>query len=153
MQDLLTYLTIIAAVVFVLYGITARKTGWHPSKVFGHLRANGANGGIKLVVIATAIVGILLSIIYQKALAEEWHYFERTTLFAGIDHDIRNVPVFCYQGGVNDRLTSNVGIKQHLIGRGGIDILAQYTHHSCALNKDKPTYDAVGVTVEWTFKR
>lgn len=155
MQDLLTYLTIIAAVVFVLYGITARKTGWHPSKVFGHLRANGAALGIKVVIVATVVIGLLLSLIYQKAVAEEWRYFDRTTIFAGIDHDLHifDIPVFCDRGDINDTLTSNIGVRQHIFGRGGIDFLAQYTHHSCVLNKDKPTYDAVGFAIEWTFKR
>ena len=154
MSDILFYVSLMGGVLFALYAITAATVGWNPKTVMAHLKSNGASGGIKAVIIASILLGIILTVAYNKASAsDEFRYLTHTTVFAGLDYDVKSTPVFCYQGDVNDRLTSNVGIKQHLIGRGGIDILAQYTHHSCALNKDKPTYDAVGVMIEWTFKR
>lgn len=48
-------------------------------------------------------------------------------------------------------MTETLGQKQVLIKYKGANVYAQYAHHSCALNKDRPTYGAVDLGVEYTI--
>lgn len=154
MKDIIFYSQMMTGITFFLYVITALKVGFNPLKVLKHLKANGAYTGIQAVLYAVLLLGIVFTFLYsQKSEAKEFSYFEYTAIYAGLDYDVKSTPVFCYQGDVNDRLTSNVGLRQHLVSKNNISVLANYTHHSCALNKDKPTYDAVGLQLEWKFMR
>lgn len=116
------------------------------------------DGKARLGILVVSIGGILailfLSVLYSEDVnASELTWFESTTIFLGLDTDINN-KVFCYSGSkVNDTLTSNAGLRQNLFKYGNASVSAQYTHHSCALNTDKPTYDAIGLQLEWTLKR
>ena len=87
----------------------------------------------------------------QEAEEPEVKWFTHTTLFAGVDYDPSST--FCVKGTGDDNLTSNFGLRQNLLKRGDVSVTTTYTHHSCALNEDKPTYDAIGISVEWTFWR
>lgn len=150
MNDFTSFISILILTVTVLYTVTAFKVGWKPSSVIKRLEKSGARKGITMAVVAVVLLGLVFSFVYAE---EEYKYFGSTTVFAGIDYDLKNTPIFCEEGDVNDRLTSNFGIRQHLIGKGHVDVSAQYTHHSCALNRDKPTYDAVGLQLKWKFQR
>ena len=149
------YILLIGVLItyIVLLGITTKKQG-SVKKAIKVLNKEGATKGILMAGAVTLILSLLLILIYKPANAAplDLSYFERTTVYAGLDVDV-NHKNFCYSGGTNDRLTSNLGVRQHLISVNDIEFLGTYTHHSCALNRDKPTYDAVGLSIEWTFKR
>ena len=150
-------MTVIAtlAVVF-LYVKTAMHSGWKPSEVkryFTEGDGRNAHKDIIAVILAVILLGSLLTAGYKAFASEpEWDYLRETTIFVGLDYDIHN-KVFCEPSGADDRLTSNVGVRQHLISRDNVSANLQYTHHSCALNRDAPTYDAVGIIFEWKFTR
>lgn len=145
------YLGSSAMLVFItlLFVYVAIKTKSNP---FKYLIANRAMSGIGMVLVVTIIAVLTLMSFYGTAEASEKRWFAYTAVFAGLDMDINN-QVFCYQGATSDRITSNVGARQNILEYDNLSINATYTHHSCAIEKDKPTYDAVGLQVEWKFRR
>ena len=120
---------------------------------------NTENGSLTGIILAAVVFPIVMAgaiklayLFIGEASAEEFRYATHTQIFAGLDNTFKTSPQ-CYAGGVNDTLTSNLGVRQHLIGYADIDLYGQYTHHSCATNQDRYGYDAYGLQVTWTFKR
>ena len=109
----------------------------------------GVSKGI-IAAIATPLV-IALGLLIVKAEAAPVKFFGDTVIFVGLEQT-GSTSVFCKAGGVDDKLTSNLGLNQNLLSIRNVNIQAQYTHHSCALNKDVAGYDAVGIKIEWVFK-
>lgn len=77
-------------------------------------------------------------------------YFDYTIAYLGVDYTYE-VSHQCQKGGTNDHLTSNMGFRQHLIGKGDLNIVFNYTHHSCVINSDRLMYDGAGFQLEWKF--
>ena len=79
-------------------------------------------------------------------------FFNDTSVFMGIDHTFKVSPQ-CVEGGIDDRLTSNLGINQNVYRTHdkthAIDL--RYTHHSCVFGKDRNGYDALGLHYVWTI--
>ena len=73
----------------------------------------------------------------------------RVDVFAGIEAT-KNLSPMCEPGGVNDNLTSNLGIEGcHTISADSrTELCAVYRHHSCAISQDEQSYDGVGLTVK-----
>jgi len=116
---------------------------------------NGTATGIILAVLFPLILAVLLTLVYWligTAKADEVRYFTHTQIFAGVENTQKVSPM-CHEGGVNDRLTSNLGVRQHLVGYGDVDLFGHFIHHSCATNQDRYGYDALGIQATWTFKR
>lgn len=114
-----------------------------------HLKKNGAIKGI-IFAFVFFIAGALLFYAADARSSERVKYLHYSTIYAGLEQQLGG-SVFCHNDGISDKLTSNLGLKQGLIKYKGASVYAQYTHHSCALNGDKPTYDAVGLGVEYTI--
>ena len=140
---MITFLSVIGLILVALYLIAAYKT-----KSFKPALDAGALKGIILATIFVVVSGLF----FDKAYATEWSIINYTTVFAGVDQT-KKVSPMCKEGGLDDRLTSNIGINQNLVTINGVDVNLQYTHHSCALGKDAKGYDAVGIKAEWTFGR
>lgn len=161
MTDFLINAGVFYALVLMFLGYmlvdATRKTG-SLSNAINHYKntENGSLTGIILAAVVFPIVmaaGIKLAYLFiGEAQADEVRYFTHTTIFAGLD-STQKVSQQCYAGDVNDRLTSNLGVQQQLIGYKDIDVYAKYTHHSCATGRDNQGYDAIGLGVSWTFKR
>ena len=77
-------------------------------------------------------------------------YFNYAEVFVGMDYTKKLSPM-CYTGEYSDRLTSNGGVRLNLVRTMSkrVEVNTLYTHHSCAYNKDREQYDAVGVQVTW----
>ena len=105
----------------------SRKTG-SLANAIAHYR-NTENGSLVGIVMAAfgfpIIVASALTLMYfmigEANADDEVRYFTHTTLFAGLDSTFKVSPQ-CYAGGVNDTLTSNLGIQQHLIGFKDVDL-------------------------------
>lgn len=107
--------------------------------------------GILKGVLLGCLIPVLFALAASIAHAEPVRWGGPTTIFLGIEATKDSSPM-CYGGGTNDRLTSNIGVRQQIIQRGPIGLNAQYTHHSCAINRDREGYDAVGVQLEWRIE-
>lgn len=97
--------------------------------------------------------GILLAILFVVAgfflSGCKGVYPHETSIYAGLDYT-KNPSPFCESGGVDDRTTSNLGLKHKLYQSYDklFDINAKYTHHSCAFNEDDANYDSAGIEFE-----
>jgi hypothetical protein len=160
MTEFITNALIFYVLVFLFLGymlaITARKLGGF-SQALAYFRdtENGSIFGIVLGgVIAPVVLAAIFTLIYSvlNPANAQPRYLEKTVVFAGLEATQKVSPQ-CYDGGVNDRLTSNLGVQQYLVGYKAIDLVANYTHHSCAINRDRLGYDALGLQVRWEFKR
>ncbi len=160
MTDFLINTAIFYALVIIFLGymlVNARMKLGSFEQAINHYKntENGTATGIILAVLFPLILAVLLTLAYSvigTAKADEVRYFAHTQIFAGVENTQKVSPM-CYEGGVNDRLTSNLGVRQHLLGYADVDLYAQVTHHSCATNRDLHGYDAYGVQATWTFKR
>lgn len=156
MSNFNVYLSLVVGFLFLSYLFVGyRLKTLSPAAVVTYLKSTGAWTGIVVFTGGLTIAVFVLSLISQKVNAEEVEYFKYTAVTIGLDYDITDHDyghgVFCYKGKTSDRITSNGSIQQHLVGYKDIELLGQYTHHSCAFEKDQPTYDAVGFAVKWTF--
>jgi len=101
-----------------------------------------------LIFAGAAIVSVV--IFAPKAQAD---YFNYVDIYVGIEQP-KSLSPQCEEGGVNDRLTSNGGLVANVWQSQDqlFDVNAKYTHHSCALNEDRNTYDSFGVELKYRFK-
>jgi len=76
-------------------------------------------------------------------------YFNDGYVYAGIDQTKKQSPQ-C-ENGVDDKATSNIGIRANVYQSQDKDFKAnaKYTHHSCAFSPDAEQYDALGVELEY----
>lgn len=127
-------ITTLAVLVFVKSPLTYFKTK----------EGKGVATGIILAVLISLGIALLF-----PAKAEALEYFESGEVFVGLDYTKKISPM-CDQGINNDRLTSNLGLNASLITSDDhrTVISAKYTHHSCAVNPDNKSYDAVGIEVK-----
>lgn len=136
---------IVTALFIYAYGVlgSIENVKTHFMKTEG----KGALFGIALAV----LIPVLIAGVVTVAKADEVKYLQDTVIFAGIDSTKKLSPQ-CYEGGVNDRFTSNLGITQHLVGYKDVSSHIMYTHHSCAINRDLRSYDAIGFRIEWRIR-
>jgi len=79
-------------------------------------------------------------------------YLNFVEVYIGIDYT-KGVSPQCRQGGVDDRGTSNMGVRVNAINWVQLPIKLNYklTHHSCVLGKDTNGYDSfLGVELVYT---
>src|SRR5690606_8914293 len=91
--------------------------------------------------------GLVLTLLSQCARADEdkGEWFAYGEVYLGADYTTQLSPM-CDEGGPDDRLTSNGGIRANVYQSADkrFELNAKYTHHSCAFSGDNESYDAVG---------
>ena len=135
-MEMLQFISGIVLLVVVV-GICIFKS---PSLFIDHLKnEKSITKGILLVVLIVPLIAIII----EKAAASSFNY---AYAYAGMDYGKKRLPM-CESGGVNDRLTSNVGFGLNLYQapEKKFYIDAKYTHHSCAYSGDYWDYDAIGL--------
>lgn len=105
-------------------------------------------GILKGVVLAIAFAAVTAFI--GSANADEVKWFKDAEVFAGIDQTFDTSPQ-CVRGGLDDRATSNLGLRLNVYENGPFRINSKYTHHSCAFGEDDDGYDAVGIELIYKF--
>lgn len=94
-------------------------------------------------------VGVQLSYLWAEDRGRTFFNYEE--LFVGIDYDLTDSR-FCrdvYPGG--KFITSNIGFRFNLARYKDHELNFKISHHSCAFNQDKPTYDAIGFEFKILF--
>jgi len=135
-----------ALIVYAFY-----KANWSKEQFMKNwVHAEGGKTSVWKGVSVILIVPIILAgILYAgNSNAADTTYFDSATVFVGIDNTLRPSP-FCKGGGINNRLSSNIGFVQNMITDDVMNIGLKYTHHSCALNPDDNAYDSLGIVIEW----
>lgn len=77
-------------------------------------------------------------------------YMNETEVFMGVDRS-RNQSALCKEGGSDDRISSNGGLRQNVVRLGRLDINAGYLHKSCAISPDYRSIDAGFIEGVWTI--
>ena len=155
----ITVMVIAAAMVLVF--VIGKKSfkGWLANEGQGAM-ASAVLGVVSVIGLA-ALLTIVVSIFGSaKASAQSdmftgGTWFNETSVFMGIDSTFKVSPQ-CVQGGTDDRLTSNLGIRQNVwLSKDKVhDIGLKYTHHSCVFGKDRNGYDGIGLEYNWfIFKK
>lgn len=149
---------VVVIVLAVVVGLVLWKIGPKNLKpFFTSKEGKGVASGIVLapvVIVLIALAGWLL--LPKSARAEGMNvpgtWFKDASVFMGIDHTKKLSPM-CADGGYDNRSTSNMGAKLNIwqSPSGNVRFNTLYTHHSCAINPDRKSYDAIGVQVEWKF--
>lgn len=152
-------LIVLALVFLVCGGLIAWKIGIRNLPAF--LKTKDGKGVAKGVILAPLIivaVALLMFLAPSKSHAEAkpldlsipGTFFNDASVFMGIDRTKRISPQ-CHSGGHDDRSTSNMGFRVNVWQSPSKNVRfnLMYTHHSCALNPDRNSYDAIGAQVEW----
>lgn len=149
-MDILIFIAIELAIVAGLFLYVVYKKG-SIKNARDYLTTTEGKGIMKGIVLA-CVVTLILILSAKVAHAGELKWGGETVIFAGLDRNGGPSP-FCADGGVDDKLTSNIGVRQYAMSyefsqKSLLKIGGKYTHHSCALNIDRELYDGIGITVE-----
>lgn len=148
-------LTLIACVVITL--------GWQiggPSKVKAYFSKPGRDrvqAGIEVFLVAAVLAALTSLVVHaltnraeaaeppETGSGVEWFAFGE--VYAGLDYTEQKTSPACFEDGVDDRLTSNGGVRVNVmqVAGGAFQLNGKYTHHSCALNSDRYLYDGFGL--------
>lgn len=157
MMNFLSDLWIVLALVLaVLVGLLLWKVG--PRNLLPYFKTKGGKGVLKGIILAPLVIVLLAVAVWfipgnAKAQGLDTRYgswLNDASVFMGIDRTKKISPQ-CAAGGYDDRSTSNMGLRLNIWQSPSKNVRfnTQYTHHSCALNPDRNSYDALGVQVEW----
>lgn len=159
MQFTTDLLIVIGFVFAVCLGLLLWKVGF--KNLPSYLKTKDGKGVAKGFILAPIIiiaVGLVMFLIPGKSQASEpplnlsipGTWFNDASVFMGIDRTRKQSPQ-CQSGGFDDRSTSNMGFKANVWQSPSKNVRfnLMYTHHSCALNPDRNSYDAIGAQVEW----
>lgn len=155
-------------VVVIVLAVVSALILWRvgPKKVAAFFKTKDGLGiarGVVLGPVVIVVIAVVLAVVFtlllpSKARAEGFSvpgtWLNDSSVFMGIDRTKKLSPM-CDPGGVDQYSTSNLGAKLNIwqSPSGNVRFNGMYTHHSCALNPDNRSYDALGVQVEWTFWR
>lgn len=126
-----------------------------------HPKFKNVPGGIYMVIAASLLFSLLLLGLSTCAHADEGKttYVNWVEMYVGLDYD--DGSVFCRDAAPSitddDQTTSNLGFRLNLVEFEKGPLLfhtnAKYSHHSCAINQDKPSYNAPGIelNLRYTF--
>lgn len=156
LNNALYFVGAILLFVAFLFWWVLHKVQYNVADFKAYWTTDGAGAIPSLVKALVLIVGITFVVfLSNKALAEEStppDWFQYTAVYAGLDFTKNQSPQ-CKDSEVDDKITSNIGVRQHIYSWGDVNLLGNYTHHSCAIGSDRNTYDGMGLQVEWRFNR
>lgn len=154
-----TDLFIVIGFVFtVCFGLLFWKVGFKKAPAYLKTKEGlGVAKGFILAPIIIILIGVVMFLLPNKSQASEkldisipGTFFNDASVFMGIDRTKKQSPQ-CQAAGFDDRSTSNLGFKANIWQSPSKNVRfnLMYTHHSCALNPDRNSYDAIGAQVEW----
>jgi hypothetical protein len=133
----------VVGILGIVAAIILYKFKFNAKEIHDYFKTPTGLGILKGIVLVL-ILGLAMSVIAKEP--EEGKFFSYGDFYAGLDYTNKRSPQ-CYGGGVDDRTTSNVGFRVNIYESADskFHLNSKYTHHSCALNIDRESYDAIGV--------
>lgn len=135
-----------------LFTLTAFKVGGFKEMLAYYQRNPEYKDWLGLLWVPTLIM-FVAALLSGQAQAQSFTYLDFTRVHAGMEIPLEGgATQFCKPSAssVENRQASNLGVTQHLIGWYDVDVVAAYTHHSCAIDSDQDVYDGVGFHITWT---
>lgn len=152
MNSALMFGIAVAIVLAILLLFTVYKLGGvkKASEYFNSKDGKGILAGIGWFIL---FAFVLIAVSCQPVSAnedEKIDWFAYGKVYIGVDNTFQVSPQ-CDPGKVSDKLTSNGGLIVNILQSPDkrFEINSKYTHHSCALNPDNESYDAVGFSLEY----
>ena len=150
LQDSIIVISLVLAVVF---GLLFWRIGF--KNIIPYFKTKDGKGVAKGIILAPLVIlvlGLLIWLLPGNANAQtlQGTWFNDASVFMGIERTKKLSPQ-CHGGGYDERSTSNMGVRANVwqSASGNVRLNGKYTHHSCAINPDRNSYDALGVEVEW----
>lgn len=140
MTDLVMFIVAMIVTVAVWGAYALRNVN-----IIDYFKTSDGLGILKGIVLAVGFAVVLA--VSSQVFADEW--FGEAEVFAGIDQTFDTSPQ-CVRGGVDEKATSNIGMRIQIYEYENFSINGKYTHHSCAFGEDSEGYDGVGI--ELVFK-
>lgn len=103
--------------------------------------------GAPLALLLISIIMILLAFGVAKCAHAAAVFDAPPYVFLGLDYSAHGGLV-CYTDAVNGA-EANLGAGIPLLTGRAWEINAQWTHHSCAFDDDRQTYDGLGLQLRW----
>lgn len=150
---------VIALVLSVVFGLLLWRIG--ANNIVGYFKTKDGLGVLKGIILAPLVILLLALALWMLPNNANAQYsnkygtwFNDASVFMGIDRTKKISPQ-CESGGYDEKSTSNMGIRANVwqSQSGNVRLNGKYTHHSCAINPDRNSYDALGVEVEWVVWR
>ncbi len=100
-------------------------------------------------IVVFIVFGLFFALVFSnKASANEetGKFLAYGEVYLGMDYTGKISPQ-CYSDGPDNRLTSNGGLRVNIFQSHDkrFEFNTKYTHHSCAFNADRESYDAIGI--------
>lgn len=154
LQDAALFIALVVAVVvgLILSRIPVKQLpSWAKSK-----DGKGVMAGVVLAPLVIVIFAVIMFFLPSPAHAQlrvpgvPGTWLNDGSVFAGIDHTFKQSSQ-CHAGGYDDRSTSNMGLRVNVWQSENtrLRLNGKYSHKSCALNRDRNSYDALGIELEW----
>ena len=154
MMTNLIFLLIVSMAVFALVLYARGKAGsW--SEMAGYFKQNKALNDWKPFIGVALVILIGITLVWNTTRAEDkFDMFVFTEVSLGVDYVYNGQrAAACDDVGVDNRLAGNGQITQNIFELYEVQLNVAYQHHSCALNGDDLTYDAIGINItrrwEW----
>ncbi len=104
--------------------------------------------GLSILKGIVVVLVVMISVAMAKC-AYAGDFFTSGSIYAGLDYAFKQSPQ-CKSNGPDMRSTSNVGGRLNLYRSSDklFRFNLKYSHHSCFVNSDRNTYDAIGGELE-----
>ena len=132
--------TLIVAIVAILWAYKS------PSNAIRYFKTSEGKKVLKGILAFIAFGVILVLATACNPAHADW--FEYGEVYIGLDRT-NEVSPQCLQDGPDDKMTSNGGIRANVYQSDDkrFSLNGKYTHHSCAFNPDRNTYDGAGIEI------
>lgn len=149
-MDAIAFSAVIVSVLVLVAVYVLIKTKGDKDTLLEYWQREG-KGAVASAMLAIVVIGAIGALLAFSSNAKAGEWFQYTDVYMGIDYTKNQSPQ-CRDNSLDDRLTSNLGIRQHVYAfTDNVDLLANYTHHSCVVGRDQNGYDGVGVQINWRF--
>ncbi len=148
-----------SGILFILVGlvvllVTALLVFKRPQNVIEYFKTEKGKGALSGILVFMG-VAFLIVVASSKCSAAETYpkrWLTYAEVFVGMDKTFNQSPQ-CKSGGVDEKFTSNGGIRLNLYRTYDKKFHAnfKYTHHSCAFGEDRNSYDAGGIELIYRF--
>ncbi len=146
-------ITLSLLVALILYAFTRNNYNWE--ETLANFKKAEGHDKVLMASIKILTVPVLVAIVFfgaNKAFSQEVKWLPYSKVFVGLDYNIAEKSPMCLDVGTSNRVHSNIGFQQYIAIYGNISFSSKFTHNSCALNKDAPGINAVGLSFEWIIK-
>ena len=143
-MDILYFLGTVVVIVVVALGFMAYKIGGIKEAI-AYTEQREGKGVLGSMFLAIGVIGVILVVLVALSNEVKAEWFKYTELYAGADYTFKTSPQCIAGDEIDEYLTSNIGVRQHIYTKDRFSLIGNYTHHSCFIGVDSNGYDGAGI--------